>query len=433
MYPRARYTGQLSAVISAASTPTMALSESRWPRLSAAARSALISATRPMPRKTSAGVKLQQRGAGLDLGDRRRAGVDAADADQREGAFGAHEGLRQHAGRQLEQRPARQPARFACALSRSRSAAGRATVVLPTIMPSTRCLRAMPTTSSSSDSVRSGAILSSTGVGPARGRTRSRASITRASSSSSALGLLQVAQARRVGRGDVDGEIAGDRGEGFDQPHIVLGAVGRIAVGADIDADNAALVRARAASRASAAGAPSLLKPSRLITPSSASSRNRRGRGLPACGTRGDGADLDEAEAEPQQRVRHLGVLVEAGGQPDRIGEIEPESAHRQLAAGPAAGRGSGIKRRALIARACASSGSRARISGRDRRSNRPITGGGSGVACGSDPIGAGRGLFKRKAAYETVAGRGRLKVIIPIYWTKSLMPIRPQRIDLPC
>ena len=40
-------------------------------------------------------------------------------------------------------------------------------------------------------------------------------------------------------------------------------------------------------------------------------------------------ADFDKAEAETQQRVRHLGVLVEARRDPDRIGEIEPERSHR--------------------------------------------------------------------------------------------------------
>ena len=36
-------------------------------------------------------------------------------------------------------------------------------------------------------------------------------------------------------------------------------------------------------------------------------------------------ADLDEAETEPQQRIRHLGILVEAGRKPDRIGKAQPE------------------------------------------------------------------------------------------------------------
>src|SRR5262249_48446380 len=41
--------------------------------------------------------------------------------------------------------------------------------------------------------------------------------------------------------------------------------------------------------------------------------------------------DLDKAEAEPQQRVRYLRVLVEARGHADRIGEVEAEGAHREL------------------------------------------------------------------------------------------------------
>ena len=55
----------------------------------------------------------------------------------------------------------------------------------------------------------------------------------------------------------------------------------------------------------------------------------RLGSGLRA---RGHGADFHEAEAEAQQRVGRLRVLVEAGGQADRIGEIKPEGAHRQRA-----------------------------------------------------------------------------------------------------
>ena len=57
----------------------------------------------------------------------------------------------------------------------------------------------------------------------------------------------------------------------------------------------------------------------RLITPRSSARRNRRGRGLPSCGLGRDAADLDQAEAQPEQRVRHLGILVEAGGEADRI------------------------------------------------------------------------------------------------------------------
>ena len=53
-------------------------------------------------------------------------------------------------------------------------------------------------------------------------------------------------------------------------------------------------------------------------------------------------ADLDKAEAEPQQRVRHFRALVETGRHADRIGEVQAEGAHRKfrivrLAAGSAA------------------------------------------------------------------------------------------------
>ncbi len=43
------------------------------------------------------------------------------------------------------------------------------------------------------------------------------------------------------------------------------------------------------------------------------------------------GADLDEAETQPQQRIRHLRALVEARGHADRIGKIQAERPHRQF------------------------------------------------------------------------------------------------------
>ncbi len=45
---------------------------------------------------------------------------------------------------------------------------------------------------------------------------------------------------------------------------------------------------------------------------------------------RRDGADLDKAEAQAEQRVGHLGVLVEAGRDTDRIWEVEAEGPHPQ-------------------------------------------------------------------------------------------------------
>ena len=63
------------------------------------------------------------------------------------------------------------------------------------------------------------------------------------------LAPLQVAQSRRVGRRDVDGQIVGERREGPDAEHIVLDPVGRVLVGADVDADHAPAGRRSRAGR----------------------------------------------------------------------------------------------------------------------------------------------------------------------------------------
>ena len=56
--------------------------------------------------------------------------------------------------------------------------------------------------------------------------------------------LLQVAQARRIRRRYIDGEIARHRREDFDQLDVIRDAIIGILVGADIDADDAAEMRA---------------------------------------------------------------------------------------------------------------------------------------------------------------------------------------------
>src|SRR5262249_49249945 len=48
-------------------------------------------------------IELQQRSPCLDLGDRGCSGINATNADQRERAFRAYEGFRQHSSRKLEQ------------------------------------------------------------------------------------------------------------------------------------------------------------------------------------------------------------------------------------------------------------------------------------------------------------------------------------------
>ena len=45
---------------------------------------------------------------------------------------------------------------------------------------------------------------------------------------------------------------------------------------------------------------------------------------------RRDRSGFDEAEAEAQHRFGHFGVLVEAGGETDRVGEVEAQRLHAQ-------------------------------------------------------------------------------------------------------
>ena len=89
------------------------------------------------------------------------------------------------------------------------------------------------------------------------------------------------------------------------------------------------------------------------------------------------GADLDEAEAEPQQRVRHLGILVEAGREADRIGEIQPEGADRKpRIVGPRRRQRRQLQRaqrepvRVLRVETTAGTGARGARKGRSRREN---------------------------------------------------------------
>ncbi len=153
--------------------------------------------------------------------------------------------------------------------------------------------------------------------------------------------MLQVAQARRVRRRHVDGEIAGYRREGFDQPDVILDPVLRVLVGADIDPDNAATigplgqpcerrgrplpVEAEPVDHALIGSEPENARP--LVS----GLRPRRHR-----------SDFDEAEAEPQQRIGNRCVLVKARGNSDRIGKIAPKGmdAKRRIIGSSARNRG---------------------------------------------------------------------------------------------
>ena len=142
--------------------------------------------------------------------------------------------------------------------------------------------------------------------------------------------VLQAAQARRVGRGDVDRHVRGERTEFLQAQHIVGDAIGCVFVRADVDAADARPAFHARAVFSRAAARPLLLKPSRLMTARSSASRKMRGFGFPSCAR---GVTVP-ASTKPKPSAKHrfgdFGVLVESGGEADRIGEVEAERVYTQ-------------------------------------------------------------------------------------------------------
>ena len=141
------------------------------------------------------------------------------------------------------------------------------------------------------------------------------------------LAPLQVAQPRGVGRGDVERQIVGQRGEGPDAEHIVLDAVGRVLVGAEVDADHAG----RPALKPRQSPLEALIVEAEAVDDGRVLCQAEQPRaGVAGLWPRRQRADLDEAETELQHGGRNLGVLVEAGGEPERIGKPQPQDLDRQ-------------------------------------------------------------------------------------------------------
>ena len=124
--------------------------------------------------------------------------------------------------------------------------------------------------------------------------------------------------------------------------------------------------RARAARRLRAAAAmPSLLKPMRLITAPSSASRNRRGRGLPACGRGVTVPHSTKPKPNLRHRVGHLRHSCRSPppGRPDWENPARKPSppgadrpARARAAAGPPARASVRVARCAVSAGSCRSS-----------------------------------------------------------------------------
>ena len=221
-------------------------------------------------------VKLDQAGPRRDP----RPGVvgrgDAARGDERQLAPARGAELAQRVERERLQRRARQAASFVAVARFERRAATRWYWRRSARRSARRSRRGR--CASWSPASRSGATFRNTGGPPG-----ARAAAIAPSSSTSSPPAWRLRRPGRVGRADVDREIVGDRRHRRDPRDIIGDAVRAVLVGADVDPDDAA-ARALAEGGASAASWPWLLNPMRLMTASSSTSRNSRGRGLPCCG-----------------------------------------------------------------------------------------------------------------------------------------------------
>ena len=140
---------------------------------------------------------------------------------------------------------------------------------------------------------------------------------------------LEVAQARRVRRADVDHHVVGQPAS---RSALARSPPRRLLLGTSLVLP---MLTPRAAPRArrprqADTPRPWLLKPSRLIS----ARYGRRGTcaasGIARLRLAGERADLDEREAQRVQLLRAHGVLVEARRQSQRSRQIQPQRANSQ-------------------------------------------------------------------------------------------------------
>ena len=137
--------------------------------------------------------------------------------------------------------------------------------------------------------------------------------------------LLQIPQARRVGRGNVDREIARHIRKRSDARYVIGAAIKRVLVGADVDANNA-LWASTFAQAVMHHLVPLAVEAEavddRLVLHQPEQARTRIAR----LGRRRHGADFHKAESKPQQGARHVCAFVKASRHADGIGK--PQAKH---------------------------------------------------------------------------------------------------------
>ena len=135
---------------------------------------------------------------------------------------------------------------------------------------------------------------------------------------------LQVSQAGGVGGGDVDGDGVGVGGDGGDEGGVVALRVGAGFVDADIRAEAASSWPQGA--EAGEVGVQAVVVEAEAVDNGAVlGEAEEAGARVAGLGEGRDGAGFDVAEAEIEKGDDGAGVLVEAGGQADGVGE---EQAH---------------------------------------------------------------------------------------------------------
>ncbi len=169
---------------------------------------------------------------------------------------------------------------------------------------------------------------------------------------------LQLAQARRVRRRDVDRDVVGQRVERAQAGDIVGDRIGAVAIGADIDAERPGQ-RAQPLEPGAHRLETVVVEAHPVDQGLLAGRRNRRGFGLPACGRGVTVPTSTKLKPRPKRPGDGLGVLVEARGEAERVGEIEPQEPGPEPGRSGKTTRGPRPDASARIANRCAVSGGR--------------------------------------------------------------------------
>src|SRR3546814_19429356 len=100
---------------------------------------------------------------------------------------------------------------------------------------------------------------------------------------------------------------------------LIADAIVRFLVGADVDSQDATPLRLGDAGQRGVD--PAVVEPHPVDDRTVFGEAEQAGAGVARLRQRGERADLDRAETEPEQPVDRAAVLVEPGGEADRVGE----------------------------------------------------------------------------------------------------------------